>query len=428
MKVVSIIPGFGGTFYCGNCLRDSAFVRSLREAGHDAITLPLYMPLSSNGFAPNPETPVFYGAISLYVAQNFRLFRRMPQWMRKALNSPPMMRIAAKMSGSTRAAGLEEMTLSMLRGKEGFQAYELNELINFLKHHQKPDVVHLSNALLLGLAKSIREELQIPVVCTLQDEDVWVDVMDEPYRTQVWDLMSERAHDVSAFVTVSQFFADKIKQRMRIPEGKLHVVYLGVDPSKYSVQSPNLVTPTIGFLSRSNKGNGFEILVDALIKLKENPRFSNARLKVTGGRTGDDMKFIKKQLEKLQGKGFRNDIEFVEDFSTESLGNFFNGLTLLSVPVLKGEAFGLYQLESLASGIPIVQPAVGAFPEVVNASGGGLIFEPNTPEALATKLEEIISDHDQLMQLSVNGRKSIEEKFSSSVMVEKMVGVYKLAI
>lgn len=424
MKIVSIVPGFGGTFYCGNCLRDSAFVKALRAAGHDAITLPLYLPLSSNGFDTNTDIPVFYGAVNIYFEQNFRLFRRIPLWLRKILNSPPVLRFAAKMSGSTRATGLEDMTLSMLRGKDGFQTYELDELISYLKHHEKPDIIHLSNALLLGLAKGIKEELNIPVVCTLQDEDVWVDVMDEPYRSQVWDLMSENGNDVDAFITVSQYFADKISRLMTIPPEKLHVVPLGVDPSVYQVKKPNLEVPTIGFLSRSNAGNGFEILIDAFILLKQNLQFKNARLKITGGRTGDDTKFINRQLKKLKSKGYQNDIEFVEDFRTESLGDFFEGLTLLSVPVHKGEAFGLYQLESLASGIPIVQPAVGAFPEIVAASGGGLIYEPNTPEALAKKWEEYLLDQNHIMKLSENGKRAIEEKFSSNVMVSNVVEVY----
>ncbi|NHB69533.1 glycosyltransferase family 4 protein [Perlabentimonas gracilis] len=425
MKIVSIVPGFGGTFYCGNCLRDSAFVKALRAAGHDAITLPLYLPLSSNGFDTESDIPVFYGAVNIYFEQNFRLFRNIPLWLRKILNSPPVLRFAARMSSSTRATGLEDMTISMLRGRDGFQSYELDELISYLKHHEKPDIIHLSNALLLGLAKGIRDELNIPVVCTLQDEDVWVEVMNEPYRSQVWDLMSENGNYVDAFITVSQFFADKISRLMTIPSEKLHVVPLGVDPSVYQVKKPNLDVPTIGFLSRSNAGNGFEILIDAFILLKQNSQFKNARLKVTGGRTGDDMKFINRQLKKLKAKGYQNDIEFVEDFRTESLRNFFEGLTLLSVPVQKGEAFGLYQLESLASGIPIVQPAVGAFPEIVANSGGGLIYEPNTPDALAKKWEQCLLDKDLIMRLSENGRKAIEEKYSSTVMLSNMVEVYR---
>lgn len=428
MKVVNIVPGFGGSFYCGNCLRDSAYVKSLKASGHEAITLPLYLPLTSKDYTPENDIPVFYGAVNIYLKQNFRVFRGMPRWLHNFFNSPSILRYAAKKSSSTRATGLEAMTISMLQGADGFQKEELDELIFFLKHHEKPDVVHLSNALLLGLAKKIRDELQISVVCSLQDEDVWVDAMDEPYRSQIWKLMGEKANDTDALIAVSDFFANKMKQKMSIPEGKLHVVHIGVDPSKYSIKIPNLDVPTIGYLSRSNKENGFEVLVDAFIKLKENRKFSNAKLRVTGGKTGDDVKFINRQVKKLKRDGFKNDIEFVEDFKTEALGNFFDGLTLLSVPVLDGEAFGLYQLESLASGIPIVQPALGAFPEIVESSGGGVIYQPNTPDALTKKLTEVLSNPEQIKQMSIKGRKAVEENFNSSVIIKKMIGVYESTV
>jgi len=406
-------------------LRDSAYTKSLKESGHEAITLPLYLPLTSKDYTYKDDLPVFYGAVNIYLKQNFRILRGMPRWLHNFLNSPSILRYAAKKSGSTRATGLEDMTISMLQGSEGFQKDELNDLIYFLKHHEKPDIVHLSNALLLGLAKKIREELQIPVVCSLQDEDIWVDAMDEPYRSQIWKLMGEKALDTDALIAVSEFFAQQMKQKMSIPDEKLCVVHIGIDPAKYSVKNPHLDVPAIGFLSRSNRENGFEVLVDAFIKLKEIPKFSNAKLRVTGGKTGDDDKFIRRQVDKLKRKGYQNDIEFIDDFRPEVLGNFFDGLTLLSVPVLEGEAFGLYQLESLASGIPIVQPALGAFPEIIDATGGGVIYQPNTPDALAQKIAEVLSNPEQIKQMSIDGRKAVEEKFNTSILIQRMIEVYK---
>jgi len=426
MKIVNIVPGFGGTFYCGNCLRDSAYVKSLKSLGHEAITLPLYLPLTSKDYTTENGIPVFYGAVNIYLKQNFRLLRHMPKWLHNFFNSPAILRFAARKSGSTRASGLEEMTISMLQGSDGYQKDELNELIYFLKHHEKPDVVHLSNALLLGLAKKIKEELQIPVICSLQDEDIWVDAMDEPYRSQIWKLMGEKALDTDALIAVSDYFAKQMKLKMSIPDEKLYVVHIGVDPAKYNVKIPNLDVPTIGYLSRSNRENGFGVLVDAFIKLKENPAFSKARLRVAGGKTGDDNRFINQQLKKLRRKGFLKDVEFIEDFRIEALSSFFDGLTLLSVPVLEGEAFGLYQLESLASGIPLVQPALGAFPEIIGATGGGVNYQPNTPEALAQKFFEVLSNPEMIKKMSIDGRKAVEEKFNTSILIQKMIAIYEL--
>ena len=423
MKIINIVPGFGGTFYCGNCLRDSGFIKTLNALGHDAMTLPIYLPLSVDNRQAETDVPVFYGAVNLYLKQQFPFLRRMPKGMKNFFNSSWILRYAAKKAGSTRAKGLEEMTVSMLKGHEGYQKEELNQLVDFIASEQ-PDVVHLSNALLLGLAHKIKNELNIKVVCSLQDEDVWVDAMSNKYQDYVWKLMGYKAKDVDAFVAVSQYFADLMQTKMEIPNEKLHVVPIGVNPDHYKINEPNIEIPTIGYLSRRNKENGFEVLIDAFILLKKNSEFKQTRLKVTGGKTSDDKRFIKKQLKKLEKNNILEDVEFIENFKQENMNDFFKGLTVLSVPVLKGEAFGMYQLESLASGIPIVQPKIGAFPEIIENTNGGVLFDPNYSRTLASKLEEVLSNTEALHIMSINGRKAVEEQYNTNILTERMISIY----
>ena len=427
MKIINIVPGFGGTFYCGNCLRDSVFVKTLKSMGHESLMLPIYLPLTAEG-EEIQDTPVFYGAVSIYLKQNFKLFRHMPSWLHRLLDSGPLLRLAAKKAGSTRADGLEEMTLSMLRGIDGYQKEELEQLVHFLKHHEKPDVVHLSNALLLGLAATIRKELNIPVVCSLQDEDVWVDAVKPSYRRQIWDLMAEKGNDVDAFIAVSDWFADTIKDNMKIPREKLHIVHIGVNPDSYKVFRPSIDPPVIGYLSRLCEENGLGILIDAFIELKEHSPFHNAKLRLSGGKTGDDNRFIRKQMRKLKRKGYQHDVEWPDHFGLKDLPTFFEGMTALSVPVLKGEAFGLYQLEAMASGIPVVQPALGAFPEIVKETGGGVVYAPNTSLALANAWTELFRHPEKLEKMSADGVAAIRTSFNNASITEKMVDIYTKAL
>lgn len=428
MKIVNIVPGFGGTFYCGNCLRDSGYTKSLIKLGHDAIMLPIYLPLNFNHDVEESETPIFYGAVNIYLKQNFRIFKNMPLWLERFFNSGPILRYAAKKAGSTRTEGLEEMTISMLNGMEGKQNIELQELIDFLKVHEKPDVVHLSNALLLGLAKQIREQLKIPVVCSLQDEDVWVDAMNDFYQKKVWNLMSEKAKDVDAFIAVSDYYAAEMKRKMLIPDEKMHVVHIGIDTELYTPSEPVFNPPVIGYLSRMYEEHGFGVLIDAYIKLKQKPEFKEVKLKLTGGYTADDKKFVNKQIKKLKKAGVHHDVEFIEKFDKESLSGFFSKVTLLSVPVLKGEAFGTYQLESLACGTPLVQPALGAFPEIIAKTGGGVFYEPNTPDKLAEKWMEVLTNPDKVMEMSRKGRVSILENYTNEVLTKQVLEIYEKVV
>ncbi len=209
MKVAYVTPGSGLKFYCQNCFRDTALLRSLAGLGHDVVKIPMYLPSGLDSGENVVDTPVFYGAINVFLKEKLPFYRHAPEWMERLLDSPVLLSLAAKKSGSTRPTGLEEMTLSMLQGEKGHQVSELDHLIQHLRNEIAPDVVHLSNALLLGLAHRLKNDLGGGVVCSLQDENEWVDLMDEHYQSQVWNLMAEKAVDVDLFVTASQFYSDQ---------------------------------------------------------------------------------------------------------------------------------------------------------------------------------------------------------------------------
>jgi glycosyltransferase involved in cell wall biosynthesis len=424
MKIVNIVPGFGGTFYCGNCLRDSGYTKSLVKLGHNAMMLPIYLPLNMEHGVEENATPIFYGAVNVYLKQKISFLRHMPKWMENIFNSSSILNFAAKQAGSTRTEGLEEMTISMLKGEDGNQNQDLQELIDFLKVHEQPDVVHLSNALLLGLAKQIKDQLKIPVVCSLQDEDVWVDAMNDHYRPIVWDLMSEKAKDIDAFIAVSDYYAKEMKEKMRIPDHQMHTLPIGLEADLYPYSAPVENPPTIGFLSRMYEEHGFGLLIDAFILLKNDPEFKEIQLKVSGGYTADDKKFVKKQFRKLQKAGISKDVEVIEDYEAKNRHLFFRQISILSVPVLKGEAFGTYQLESMLCGIPLVQPALGAFPEIIDQTAG-ITYSPNTPDALAAKWKEVLRQPELIQEMSRKGREKVVQKFEIDKVSKQVLEVYK---
>ncbi|WP_423127738.1 glycosyltransferase family 4 protein [Gaoshiqia sp. Z1-71] len=428
MKIAHIIPGSGGSFYCGNCLRDSKYMKALKDAGQEVIKVPLYLPIFEDG-SDLTEVPVFYGAVDIYLKQRFPVFRYMPAFVDRMLNSRPVLNLAAQNAGSTRAKGLEEMTVSMLLGEDGLQKEELERLVEWLRDEAKPDVVHLSNALLLGLARRIKQRLNIPVVCSLQDEDVWVDVMSEKHREEVWRLMEERGKEIDAFVSVSQYYAREMVKKLRIRKEQLHVNYIGVDPSDYQSLDVREKEPVIGYISRMCEENGLGILIDAFILLKEEVKYKPVKLKITGGKTNDDTSFIKEQKMKIAAAGLEQDVFWVDEFEGASRQNFFNSVAVLTVPVLNGEAFGLYQLEALASGIPLVQPELGAFPEIIGlADGGGMTYRPNSPKKLAKTWKSLILDKNKLHEMSLTGVAGVKKQFDIHKQAAKLVTIYEKVI
>ena len=424
MNILYIIPGSGDSFYCGNCLRDSKYVGAVRDLGHRVVKIPMYLPLFSDE-NDTENIPLFYGAISIYLKQMYPFLRKAPAWFDRLLNARPMLKLAAHMSGSTRAKGLGELTVSMLMGEHGQQKEELDRMVAWIAEHCQPDIIHLSNALLLGLAGRIREKLDVPVVCSLQDEDVWVDVMKPAFRDRAWELIREDAANVDLFVAVSEYYGNVMKERMNLPAGKIQRVHLGVLPEDYPAVPFGSKGRNIGFISRMNHENGLDILVDAFIRLKKQPGFEDVQLVLTGGSTGDDAKFIRSIRKKLARAGLPGSVDFHEDFTGGGRMEFFRKVSVVSVPVRMGEAFGLYLVEAMASGVPVVQPALGAFPEIVGTTGGGIIYEVNTPENLALSLERILSDRELLRQKSLQARSGTEEHFNITRQSGKMIEAYK---
>ena len=428
MNIMHIIPGSGGSFYCGNCLRDAKYVEAMRRSDHMVRKLPMYLPLFADEHDLSREIPVFYGAISIYLKQQFPVFRKAPGWVDRALNSKPMLKLASRFAGSTRAKGLEEMTISMLLGEEGQQKEELQKMIEWIIENCDPDVIHLSNALLLGLAHQLGERMQVPVICSLQDEDVWVDVMKPSAAESVWKLMSNKAEDVAKFISVSDFYAGVMKENMSLPEEKVTSVHIGVDPADYTFKPVTEKKRNIGYVSRMCHSNGLDILVDAFILLRQKEGFEDVNLVLTGGSTGDDKKFLADIRSRLREHGLHKEVEFHEDFEEQGLRDYLEKVAVVSVPVRNGEAFGIYLLECMVSGIPVVQPALGAFPEIVGLTGGGVIYKENTPEALAQALEKLLSDPAEMDRLSRAGKEGVDKHFHIDVQAQRMVEVYKSAI
>ena len=423
MNIIQIIPGSGGSFYCGNCLRDSKYFNALRAEGHQVTKIPMYLPLFADEHDIS-DIPIFYGAISTYLKQLYPVFRKAPAWFDRMLNSKPMMKLAASMAGSTNAKGLEDMTVSMLLGEQGDQKKELDHMVNWIAEHCKPDIIHISNALLLGLARRLKEKLKVPVVCTLQDEDVWIDPMKPQFQKKIWKLMNERSKDVDVLVSVSDFFAGKMRERMKLPEDRIQTIHLGVDIKDYEFVSVREKPRYVGYISRMCHKDGFDIVVDAFIELKKKPGFDDVKLIATGGSTGDDTKFNKEQKRKLKEHNLLDDFEIITEFEGQEVNAFFRKVQMVSVPVRIGEAFGMYMIEAMASGVPVVQPALGAFPEIIQLSGGGVTYEPNTPEKLCETWAGLLEDQDKLEKLSLAGYEGTHAQFDIHSHTKEIITLY----
>jgi glycosyltransferase involved in cell wall biosynthesis len=421
MRLVHLTAGTG-SFFCGTCLRDHALVKALRRLGHDALMVPLYLPLVLDDSGSREESPLFFGGINVYLQQKSDFFRHTPQWLDNLLDSPALLRQAGRRAGMTNPRELGEMTLSMIEGEHGHQAKELDKLVAWLVE-QKPDVVCLSNSLLIGVARRVREALRVPIICSLQGEDAFLDSLPDPYRVRCWQLVQERAAVVARFVAPSRYYKALMQERLRLAPEKIVVIYNGIDLEGFAPAAAPPEIPTVGFLARMCPDKGLDTLVEAFIKLA--PRVPHARLKIGGTRTDADRAFVNDLTDRLEQAGIANEVKFLPNLTHAEKQQFLRGLTILSVPTQRGEAFGLFVIESLASGVPVAQPNNGAFPELIELTGGGVLYAQGDVSSLADVLEKLLLDLAHAAELGRCGREIVNARFTSDAMARSFEELLK---
>lgn len=423
MNLVQITPG-AGSMFCGGCLRDNALVKALREFGHATVMVPLYLPLTLDEENQSEGTPVFFGGINVYLQQKSAFFRKLPGWLHDWLASPRLLKLAAGSAAKTRAEDLGELTLSMIRGEEGNQVRELDQLITWLKTQPKTDAITLSNALLLGLARRLKSELNTPVVCTLQGEDTFLDALPEAQRAEAWRLLRERARDVNVFIAPSRYFGDLMRQRLHLPAEKVRVIYNGISLEGYPATprtSAGAGGSVLGYFARMCREKGLETLVQAFIRLKRKPEHAGLRLKVGGSCGPTDQVLVDELRQRLRSEGILDDVEFFPNVDRHVKIELLQSLTVFSAPAMYGEAFGLYVIEALACGVPVVQPRHAAFPELIEATGGGVLYDPEDENALTSGLNELLLNPAKASNLGEAGRRAVREKFTVRRMAEEIV-------
>ncbi|MGY8674856.1 MAG: glycosyltransferase family 4 protein, partial [Verrucomicrobiia bacterium] len=169
------------------------------------------------------------------------------------------------------------------------------------------------------------------------------------------------------------------------------------------------------------------LLVEAFINLKRRETMKNLKLKIGGGCGPSDQKYVNRLRTYLRSEGLLEDVSFHPNLDRAEKQEFLKSLTVFSVPALYGEAFGLYLAEAMASGIPVVQPRHAAFPEIIEASGAGLIAEPNSG-ALADSIEQLLTTESQFRALQKNAVLAAKEKFNVQAMAGAMITAFEKAI
>ncbi len=406
MKILFLTAGAAG-MYCGSCMHDNALARALNRAGADCLLQPLYTPIRTD--EPSVASKrVFFGGVNIYLTQQVPLFRHVPASLKRLLDRPGFLSWATRRASATDAAMLGELTLSMLRGEDGNQRDEVQRLVEWLCRDINPDAIVLTNLLIAGPLPAIRRALpDTKVVAILQGDDAFLDHLPLGIRREAIQLISQRSRECDAMLVNSHFYAQRMVEMLELEPERVRVVPLAIDTSPFESLEP---LPrgdrplTVGYFARISPEKGLHHLVDAFIDLASRDSCESVHLDIAGWLGAQHQGYFDQQWQKLRDAGLEQRVRHLGSPELAGKIAMLRGIDVLSVPTQHEEPKGLFVLEAMAAGVPVVQPAVGAFPEIIEASGGGLLVPPEQPERLADALQQVLLNPELRARLGAAGR------------------------
>ena len=421
MRIAFLTPGTGN-YHCGVCMRDNSLARHLIDHGHEVTMLPTYLPhLLDEKSVSKEKTPIFLGGVNVYLQHKFPLWRKTPIWLDNLFNHESLLRWLAGKRGMTKPQELGEITLSTLRGKDGPLVKEVDKVIAWFKQHGQHDILILSTILLAGVGRAVREELNFPVIGFLQGEDGFLDSLLPEFREEAWKLLGTDARELDACISPSLYFSNQMGGRLGIPENKIQYFSNGISLEGYKDAHSNPDHPTIGYFARICSEKGLDLLVDAFIELKNSDKHEELRLAVAGTLPEENISYLNKQKTKISQAGLDDFVEFETNLSRSDKIRFLQGLSLFCVPARSPEAFGLYVIEAMAAGVPVVLPDHGSFPEIIRETEGGLLYAKDEPSGLINALSITLCDRVQSKQFAEQGRAAVHEKYSNDRLAKELV-------
>ncbi len=428
MKILSLTAG-AANMYCGSCLRDNALAAELMRLGHEVTLLPFYTPTLTDEDNVSRGQQVFFGGISVYLEQHLPWFRHAPRFVDRLIDAPNVIKAFTSGSISVDAKQLGALTVSTLRGEDGHQLKEIGKLIEFLKDEPPPDVVNIPYTLLIGLATPLRRVLNRPIVITLQGEDLFLEGLTEPYRSQALELVRSQVRDVDLFIAVSDYYARFMRDYLRIPDANMRVAPLGVNIGDLSVTTRQQRDPfTIGYFARVAPEKGLHNLADAYRILRLEKGMPPSRLLVAGYLAPEHKAYFAAIAERLRAAGLADEFVYRGAVDRAKKVKFFHDIDVLSVPSPYHEPKGLYLLEAMACGVPVVQPNHGAFPEIIERTGGGLLAKSDSGADVADALYDLWKDPARAAELGRRGADGVRQHYTVTHMAERVLAIYQETI
>ena len=409
---------------CGSCMHDNTWARALIDFGEHVTLIPTYTPIRVDEENASSRR-VFLGGLNVYLRARSPFWRSLPGFLTRWVDTPWVINLATRIAVSNDANELGSIAQSMLDADDGPQREQYAELARYLSEELRPDVICFSNALLAGALPSLRRTFHGPILCTLQGDDIFLDGLVEPHRGVVMARLKQLVQGFDGFLTHSAYYRDHMSRYLDIAPQKFQLLPLSIDLEGHTGE-PRLRDGepfTVGYFARICPEKGLHRLIEAFRLLRQ--QHPTAKL-LAGGYLGKRDAAYYQQIER-DTADLGDAFQYIGSPDRAGKQAFFQQIDVLSVPTEYQEPKGIYVLEALANGIPVVVPRHGAFPELIDATGGGLLVEPGNAPALAAQLADLLVNSSARLQFGAQGRAVVHARYHPQALATQTLQLFQAA-
>ena len=238
-------------------------------------------------------------------------------------------------------------------------------------------------------------------------------------------MIRELSRHVDAFLPVSRYYLDYMPEYLGIPASKMRLATLGINAEDFRPRANRPAGPfTVGYFARVAPEKGFHALVDAYVRLRGRPGTGDMRLIAAGYLPPEHEPYLDEARSTLTRAGLEGEFEYRGEMDRAAKIAFLHEIDVLSVPATYKEPKGMFLMEAMACGVPVVQPRIGAFPEIIEKTGGGLIVDPGDSDALADGILALRKSPELAEALGRAGAAGVRAHYTVARMADQVEAVY----
>ncbi len=291
----------------------------------------------------------------------------------------------------------------------------------------RPDVIHAHDWLVAQTAHTLHQVTGSPVVVTVHAtehgrQQGW---LTEPVPRAIHSVERWLCREAAAVIACSRFMAEQVGQLFQLEPGAIRVIGNGVDLDPVAESHLHVETaapelyqgrPLLVFAGRLVHEKGLQELIKALPLLRR--QLPEVRLVVAGA--GQQ---LADQQDRAARYGVSDLIDWAGFLDAADLARLLAAADLVVVPSLY-EPFGMVALEAQLAGTPVAVSDTGGLAELVEPGRTGLRFTPESPEAIAAAVRQLVADPAAARQWAATAQRRARREFGWAAVASRTAEVY----